>query len=68
VLVLEKVLLDVEKKVTSFSEIVKWTETIRSSSEKILKKVRLSQESLLHSCEKIDNIVHAIKSRQNEKK
>jgi hypothetical protein len=68
VLVLEKMLLDVEKKITSFSEIVKWTETIRSNTEKILKRVRLSQDSLLYSCEKIDTIVSAIKSRQNEKK
>ncbi|MEX2287702.1 MAG: hypothetical protein WD648_11475 [Planctomycetaceae bacterium] len=43
---IDKAILEIEKRAEGLEELTKWTETIQSNSEKILKKVRATRQSL----------------------
>ena len=57
---MEKAILEVEKRAEQLDEIVTWTETIQKSSDKILKKIRITRKALDRQVEalreKTDNL------------
>jgi hypothetical protein len=58
---IDKAILEIEKRAGSLEQIKKWTDTIRSSSEKIDKEVRLSRKSLLKQIEVLTQKMDALK-------
>lgn len=58
---MDKAILEIEKRIADYDQVIKWAETIRSSGEKIIGKAEVSRKSVLKQVETLQAAVRIAK-------